>query len=82
LNGSQNEGIMFSESKKDEKRMLAAYSNADWAGDKENWRSISRFVATINGAAISRSAKEQSSVATSSTEAEYMTLSTAVKEVI
>jgi hypothetical protein len=81
LNGSRNEGITFSGSK-DGKLRLAAYSDADWAGDKENGRSISGFVATINGAAISWSAKKQGSVATSSTEVEYMALSTAVKEVI
>jgi Reverse transcriptase (RNA-dependent DNA polymerase) len=81
LNGSRNEGITFSGSK-DGKLRLEAYSDADWAGDKENRRSISGFVATMNGAAISWSAKKQSSVATSPTEAEYMALSTVVKEVI
>jgi hypothetical protein len=62
--------------------MLAVYSDADWAGDKENRRLISGFVATINEAVISWSMKKQSSVATSTTEAEYMALNTMVKEVI
>ena len=79
LNGTRMDGITFSGSKH---LKLSAYSDADWAGNKEDRKSISGFLATINGAAISWSSKKQTSVATSSTEAEYMALSGAVKEII
>ena len=76
LNGTREDGITFSGS---QSLKLSAFSDADWAGNQEDRRSISGFVAMINGAAISWSSKKQSSMATSSTEAEYMALSHAVK---
>jgi hypothetical protein len=80
LNGSRNKGLTFSGG--NGTLTLAVYSDADWAGNGEDRKSISGFIATINGAAISWSSRKQSSVATSSTEAEYMALRTAAKEVI
>ena len=65
------------------------FSDADWAGDKDNRRSTGAYVCTIstcktNSAhtAISWSSKQQATVALSSTEAEYMALTQACKEAI
>jgi hypothetical protein len=62
--GSRNEGLTFSG--ENITLTLAVHRYADWAGNKEDRKSISVFITTIKGAAISWSSKKQSSVATSS----------------
>jgi hypothetical protein len=56
------------------------YSDADWANDKADRKSISGSVAMFYGGPISWSSKKQRSVATSSCESEYIALSTCVKQ--
>ncbi|KIK15363.1 hypothetical protein PISMIDRAFT_115243 [Pisolithus microcarpus 441] len=58
------------------------YVDADWAADINDCHSITGYVFTICGGAVSWSSKKQSSVALSSTEAEYMAISTAAKEAV
>ncbi len=58
------------------------YSDSDWAGDPRDHRSISGYVFTMAGAAVSWSSKKQLSVALSSTEGEYMAMTHASKEAI
>jgi hypothetical protein len=58
------------------------YSDSDWAGDPRDYRSVSGFVFTMAGTAISWSSKKQSSVALSSTEGEYMATTHATKEAV
>jgi len=57
------------------------YTDADW-GSGEDRKSIGGYTFVLNGAAISWNSKKQSTVALSSTEAEYMALTQAVKESI
>lgn len=57
------------------------YTDADW-GSAEDRRSIGGYTFILNGAAISWISKKQSTVALSSTEAEYMSLTQGVKESI
>jgi hypothetical protein len=59
---------------------LSELSDADWAGDKKDRASISRFVWSIGGGPISWSAKKQNCVALSMTEAEYVALMRAIQE--
>ncbi|CCE33420.1 uncharacterized protein CPUR_07344 [Claviceps purpurea 20.1] len=59
---------------------FAMYSDADWAGDKSDRKSISGSVAMFYGGPISWSSKKQRSVATSSCESEYMALSACTKQ--
>ncbi len=61
---------------------MSEYSNADWVGDHDTWRSTSGFIFTISSDAISWSSKRQPTVALSSCEAEYMGQTQAAKEVI
>lgn len=61
---------------------LHIYCDADWASDIDKRRSCTGFVAKLSNAAISWQSKRQSTTALSSTEAEYMALSSAVCEVI
>ena len=55
------------------------YTDADW-GASDDRKSIGGYTFLLNGAAICWNSKKQSTVALSSTEAEYMALTQAVKE--
>ena len=78
LKGTLHVGITFSGSLGLE---LKLYCDADWA-DGEDRKSISAYIAILAGGAVSWRAKKQATVATSSTEAEYMALLEATKESI
>ena len=60
---------------------LIAYSDSDFAGDKETRISIAGFVLYLMGVPVSWRSKGMKSVTLSSTEAEYVALSEAAKEV-
>lgn len=61
---------------------IVGYCDADWATDTEDRRSCSGYIFTFQGAAISWCSKRQPTIALSTTEAEYMSLSTATQEAI
>ena len=61
---------------------LTSYSDSDWAGDPNSWRSVSGYAFIFCGAVISWLAKKQPTIALSSTEAEYMAMSHAGKEAV
>jgi hypothetical protein len=60
---------------------LEAFSDADWAS-QEHRHSISGYVFTIGGGAVSWSSKKQVIVALSTTEAEYIAATHAAKEAL
>ena len=78
LKGTVNVGITFSGSLG---LVLELYCDADWA-DGEDRKSISAYIAILAGGAVTWRAKKQPTVATSSTDAEYMALLQATKESI
>lgn len=61
---------------------LQGYCDADWAGERDECRSYSGYLFKLSGGAISWSCKRQTSVAVSSTEAEYVAMAHATKEAI
>src|SRR5690606_5271105 len=56
------------------------YSDASYADDRSTRRSTAGYVFCVSGGAISWSSKQQSVVARSTTEAEYIALAQAAKE--
>jgi hypothetical protein len=61
---------------------VCAFADADWANDKGDRRSISGWVAKLNGDPVSWSSKKQRVVALSTCEAELYAESAAIQEVL
>ena len=66
----------------EEEPELLGYSDTDWAGDVDTRRSTSGYVFQIGSSTVSWSSKKQATVAKSSTEAEYVALSSATQEAV
>ncbi|KAG7300019.1 hypothetical protein JYU34_017061 [Plutella xylostella] len=78
LKGTSNMKLTY---KKNEENIVG-YCDADWASNIEDRRSCTGHVFLFQGAAISWASKRQLTVALSSTEAEYMSLTSAVQEAL
>ena len=61
---------------------IIAYSDSDWAGDKESRKSITGNFVTCAQGPVSWVSRKQKTVALSSTEAEYMALSDCSRQLI
>ncbi|KAI0526984.1 hypothetical protein KFK09_002580 [Dendrobium nobile] len=61
---------------------LQSYTDADWAADSHDRKSISGFCTFLGPNLISWSVKKHNTVARSSTEAEYRSLSSAMSDVL
>eukprot|EP00249_Psilotum_nudum_P036016 c6174_g1_i1 orf=1483-3276(+) len=59
---------------------LVGYSDADWGGDQATLQSTSGYVFLLVGGAMSWQSKKQERVTLSSTEAEYVAMTLALKE--
>lgn len=59
---------------------LRGFSDSDWAGDLGDRKSTSGYIFTMHGTAIAWRSRKQTMVALSSTEAEYIGYSDAVKD--
>jgi hypothetical protein len=81
LKGTKHLGITYSRNLPDANRVLI-WSDADWASDTENRRSISAWVATLNGGAISWKSKQAPRVASSTTESEFVAASRSSDEAL
>ncbi|KAI0992742.1 hypothetical protein K3495_g15443, partial [Podosphaera aphanis] len=62
-------------------KLLEVYADASYADDPHNRRSTSGYIIRLGDAAISWSSKQQRSVALSTTEAEYMAMSLASRQI-
>ena len=78
LAGTPTHGIYFSATNK---LALRAYSDADWAGDSDDYVSTNSYVIYLGQHPISWSSKKQNGVARSSTEAEYRAVANASAEI-
>jgi hypothetical protein len=61
---------------------LMGYNDSDWGGDLNDRKSTTGYVFTLNGGPVSWTARKQTTVATSTMEAEYMAISDASREAI
>ena len=61
---------------------LQGYVDADWVGDTDGRRSTTGSIFTLNGGPISWASKRQSTVTTSTAEAEYVAATMAKKEAL
>ncbi|KAL2999138.1 hypothetical protein AAZX31_09G143000 [Glycine max] len=66
----------------DSELKLKGYTNASFALDKDDSKSISGYVFTLNGGAVSWKSFKQAMIAYSTTEAKYITASEVAKEVV
>lgn len=79
LNGSLGSGLRFKRSTQVEEA-LTGYVDADFAGCVDTRKSTTGYVFTLFGTAVTWKANLQSVVSLSTTEAEYIALTEAVKE--
>jgi hypothetical protein len=79
LKGTLDVGISYGLSKDNE---LIGFCDSDFAGDVDTRKSTTGFVFMLNGGPIAWSSTTQSTTALASTEAEYMALTDAMKEVL
>jgi hypothetical protein len=63
------------------KEGFIAYADADWAGDPINRKSVTSYVVKLAGSVVSWKSRKQKTLAHSSTEAEYMALSDASRQI-
>lgn len=77
LAGTPTHGIYFTANNK---LILHGYSDADWAGDADDYVSTNSYIFYLGRHPISWSAKKQQGVARSSTEAEYWAVANAASE--
>jgi hypothetical protein len=61
---------------------IFGFSDSDWGGNKIDRKSITGYIYMINNGAVSWSSHKQTTVATSTMEAEYMALSDAAREAL
>ena len=61
---------------------LLAYADSDWASDPNTRKSTSGYVVKLAGAIFSWNTRAQKTVALSSTEAEYMSLSDTSRQLV
>ena len=79
LRGTSDVGLIYGG---DTQCLVTGYSDSDYAGDVDTRRSMTGYVFTLGGSVVSWKATLQPTVTLSTTEAEYMALTEAAKEVI
>lgn len=75
-------GLVFNRSSIDPSKCVVGFVDSDYVGDLDRRRSLTGYIFTLSGYAVSWKATLQPTVALSTTKAEYMALTEAVKEAI
>jgi hypothetical protein len=83
LRGSAHRGLIYKGTGPSSPApLLFGYCDSDWAEDRYDRRSFTGYAFLISGAAVSWACRKQTTVALSSTEAEYMSSADAAREAI
>ena len=83
LKGTKNLGIIYRAKKHRSSHLdIFGFSDANWAGDKNDRKSTTSYFFAIAYGPVSWTSHKQSTVALSTMEAEYMALSDASREAI
>ena len=84
LAGNKQDGLWFGRMNRqgNQNAQVHAYSDADWGSDKSDRKSITGWIAYVNGDPVSWASKKQSTVAQSSCEAELYAASAATNELL
>src|SRR5258708_2409199 len=80
LNGTLDLGLLFYGNKFN--CDLVGFSNLDWAGDPNTWRSVSGYAFLFCRAVIAWSVKKQLTIALFSTKGNYMAMTHSGKEIV
>lgn len=80
LKGTQDYRLRYKQNS--EETMAHGYCDADWASSEDDRRSCTGYAFLFQGGAISWNSRRQPTVALSTTEAEYMSLSSCVQEAL
>lgn len=78
LVGTQTHGILL---RRGTPLTLHGFSDADWAGDTDDFVSTNAYVVYLGGSPVSWSSRKQTGVARSSTEAEYRAVANTASEI-
>ena len=79
LKGTRNLSITYGRT---QELHILGFSDANWGGDKNDRKSTTGYLYMVNNGAVSWTSHKQSTVTTSTMEAEYMALSDAAHEAI
>jgi hypothetical protein len=79
LQGTRNLGILYNSNSSEG---LVGFIDADWGGDDTDRKSTTSYVLKLYGSIVSAASIKQKTVATSTLEAESITLAEAVKETL
>jgi hypothetical protein len=82
IQGTKDRAITYTRRQGQEPPRLTAFADANWGEDETDSKSTTGYAIYLLGSLIAWKTKKQSTVAKSSTEAEYMALSDATAEVI
>ncbi|GBE79025.1 hypothetical protein SCP_0202220 [Sparassis crispa] len=85
LSGTRELGIIYgpiADVKPEDQSIFVGYSDADYANDIRDRKSISGYLFKLGNGTIMWSSKKQTTVASSTTEAEYMASAEAAKEAV
>ena len=82
LKGTRTLGLTFSANPSSSSSTLTGYADASWGEDLDTRKSQTGYVFMLGNASVSWNSKLQKTVALSSTEAEYVSLSAAVQEAL
>lgn len=74
--------LTFRPDAENEDGQMVSYCDADWAGDPIDRRSTTGYVFLAQGGAISWTTRRQPTIALSSTEAEFMSMVSAIQEAL